>query len=116
MNYEFTRLKRWETPRSGPTRPSKGKKRPQAIRSRRKARQALLNRLQGRSVNDRLFIIHSVHDRSDMIATQYVGHMAHISHSFYVPFGTHDTKPVPFRLFRQMILVNLFHRSSLGEP
>ncbi len=96
MNYEFNRLKRWETPRSGPTRPTKGKKRPQAIRSRRKARQALLNRLQGRSVNDRFFIIHLVHGRIDMIANQYVVHMGHISHSSYVPSGIHDTIPVPF--------------------
>lgn len=106
MEYEFNRLKRWETPRSGPTRPNKGKKRPQAVRSRRKAKQALLNRLQGRSVNDRFFIIHLVLDKNDTTAIQCVVHTEHKSHSSYVPSGTHGTTPVPSHWIQQRISMN----------
>ena len=110
---DFNRLKRWETPRSGPTRATKGKRRPQAIRSRRKARQTLLNRLQGRPVNGRFFIASRHYDRNGMIVVRYAGHMGHILHSSYVPYCIHCTIQEPFQNSPRNWWLHLFHRSFL---
>ena len=110
---DFNRLKRWETPRSGPTRATKGKRRPQAIRSRRKARQTLLNRLQGRPANGRFFIASRHYGKSGMTPVQYAGHMGHILHSSYVPYCIHYTIQEPFQNSPRNWWLHLFHRSFL---
>ena len=110
---DFNRLKRWETPRSGPTRATKGKRRPQAIRSRRKARQALLNRLQGRPTNGRFFIASRHYGKSGMTPVQCAGHKGHILRSSYVPYCIHYTIPEPFQNSLRNWWLHLFHRSFL---
>jgi hypothetical protein len=104
---DCSRMKRWESPRTGPTRPNKGRKRPQAIRHKRKARNTLLRRLQAGQQKTGFFITQIPYpDKIDTIAIQSLAHMAHKPHSSSAPSGIHGTKQVPSHCSRQTISID----------
>jgi hypothetical protein len=105
--WDSTRIKRWESPRTGPTRPTKGRKRPQALRHKRKARSTFLGRLQAGQQKTGFFITQIPYPgKIDTIVYPYLVHTVHKPHSSSAPSCIHDTKQAPSHYFQQTISID----------